>query len=88
MWQAIFPPSDPNWAWRRRVAFAGCTMALSGVAKATWFEPNHEWGAILLAQSWAAFAATAGLYFGLAVTDAHLKRETERKAEAEERKQA
>lgn len=79
--QAIFPPSDPTWAWRRRVTFAGCTMALSGVAKAQFFEPNHEWGAILLAQSWAAFGAILGLYLGLAVTDSHLKRETERKAE-------
>ena len=79
-WHAVFPPSDPAWAWRRRVIFAGCIMALLGVAKAQWFEADHSWGTVLLAQSWAAFAATAGLYLGLSVTDAHLKRETERKA--------
>jgi hypothetical protein len=49
-------------------------MALAGVAKATWFEPDKAWAAVLLAQSWAAFGATLIIYVGAAGYDDHQKR--------------
>lgn len=51
-------------------------MALAGVAKATWFEPDKAWAAVLLAQSWTAFGATLGIYVGAVLYDDHQKRKT------------
>jgi hypothetical protein len=70
---AIFV-GDPTWAWRRRLLFTGCAMALAGVATAQWFTPDTAWAAVLLAQSWAAFGATAAIYAGLATYDDNQKR--------------
>lgn len=83
MWQALANGifiGDRNWAWRRRVTFIGCAMALAGVAQAVWFEPDHAWGAVVLSQSWTAFGATLAIYAGLAVADDKFKRDSERKA--------
>lgn len=71
---------ERSWAWRRRVTFAGCTMALAAVAKATWYEPDKAWAAVLLAQSWTAFGATLAVYFGATGFDEHQKRKLEQKA--------
>lgn len=87
MWRALSASvfiGDPAWAWRRRVIFAGCALALAGVVQAVWIEKDHAWGAVVLAQSWTAFGATVAIYVGLAVTDEHLKRETERKERTSE----
>lgn len=65
---------DPSWAWRRRVLFTGCAVALACVVHATWFEPDKAWAAVLLAQSWTAFGGTAALYAGLATYDDNKKR--------------
>lgn len=65
---------NPGWAWRRRVLFTGCAVALSGVATAQWFTPDTAWAAVLLAQSWAAFDTTAALYAGLATYDDNQRR--------------
>lgn len=83
LWQRLSDATftgDRAWAWRRRVIFAGCALALAGVVQAVWFEKDHAWGAVVLAQSWTAFGATVAIYVGLAVTDEHLRRETDRKA--------
>lgn len=81
MWKtlsdAVFT-GERSWAWRRRVTFAGCAMALACVAKAAWLEPDKAWAAVLLAQSWAAFGATLALYAGLSTYDDHLKRKEPR----------
>lgn len=84
MWRAFaaaLMAGDPNWAWRRRVIFAGCTLAMASVVQAVWFEPDHQWGAVVLAQSWTAFGATLAIYVGGALTDDHFRRETDRKAQ-------
>ena len=71
---AIFV-GEKSWAWRRRVLFTGCAVALSGVATAQWFTADTAWAAVLLAQSWTAFGATAALYAGLATYDDQKKRQ-------------
>jgi N-acetylmuramoyl-L-alanine amidase len=42
MWRALssalFPASDPTWAWRRRMAFAGCGTFLAGIIHSTCFD--------------------------------------------------
>ena len=84
MWSAIgnaIFTGERSWAWRRRVIFAGCTLALASVVQAVWFEPDHAWGAVVLAQSWTAFGAVLAVYVGGALTDDHFKRESERKAQ-------
>ena len=78
---AIFT-GEREWAWRRRIIFVGCALALAGVIQSIWIEKDHAWGAVVMAQCWTAFGATLAVYVGLAVTDDHLKRETERKIEA------
>lgn len=70
---AIFT-GERSFAWRRRVTFAGCAMALAGVAKAVWWTPDKQWAAVLLAQSWAAFGATLAVYVAAAGFDDHQKR--------------
>lgn len=70
---AIFT-GERSWAWRRRITFAGCIVALASVAKAVWWESDKAWAAVLLAQSWAAFGATMALYVAAAGYDDHQKR--------------
>lgn len=73
---AIFT-GDRNWAWRRRMAFLGCGVALYGVLHAILWETDHAWGAVVLTNCWAAFGATMITYAGLATADDHLKRKQE-----------
>jgi hypothetical protein len=74
--RAIFV-GDPEWAWRRRVTFAGCAVALWGVIHAILFEPDHAWGAVVLTNCWAAFGATLTIYATLATYDKHSERKIE-----------
>jgi hypothetical protein len=60
---AIFPPSDQNWTWRRRMAFSGCAVALFGIVHAIRFEPDKAWAAIVLIQCIAFWGITMGIYY-------------------------
>jgi hypothetical protein len=86
MWRAlghfIFPNSDPTWQWRRRLAFSGCSVGLWGMVHAIKFEPDHAWGAIVLAACSGFFVTCYGLYSALATYDDHQKRKLEAQAAA------
>lgn len=80
---AIFPPgSDPTWAWRRRMSFAGCAVFLWSIVYAIVWTADTARMTSILGFSVPGFSATLATYLGLAGLDAHLKRETDRKAEA------
>lgn len=87
MWQAmgnaIFT-GERSWAWRRRMAFAGCGIFLAGCIHGIWVDPVLEHASMVLTNCITGFGATLTIYVGLAVTDEHLKRETERKERAEQ----
>lgn len=77
MWRALqhaIFTGDRNWAWRRRMTFAGCAVALFGVLHAILWEPDHAWGAVVLTNCCALFGATLTIYAGLATVDDNLKR--------------
>jgi ABC-type Fe3+-siderophore transport system permease subunit len=77
MWRALSDAifiGDPNWAWRRRVTFAGCAVALAGVIHATWFDHDIAHASMVMTNSWTAFAATLAIYVGMSTGDDHLKR--------------
>lgn len=85
MWQALrqaifLPGSDPSWAWRRRMAFAGCAVFLSGILKVVWWPSGdlpHD--TMVMANCATGFGATLALYAGLAVADDKFKRDSEAK---------
>lgn len=70
---AVFT-GERSWAWRRRVTFVGCSVALWGVVHAIKFEPDHAWGAIVLTACSGLFLSTLGVYYGAAGYDDHQKR--------------
>ena len=73
--EAIFPSnSDASWTWRRRMAFGGAAINLSGILAATWagFDPAHA--SMVMSASQTGFVATMGIYVGLATVDDNLKR--------------
>lgn len=78
----FLPKSDPTWQWRRRLAFAGCGVGLWGMVHAIKFEPDHAWGAIVLAACSGFFVTCYGLYAGLSQIDAQQKRRIEADAAA------
>ncbi len=61
--QAIFPPSDQAWTWRRRMAFTGCAVALFGIIHAIRFEPDKAWAGVVLIQCIAMWGVTMGIYY-------------------------
>ncbi len=84
MWQslhhAIFlPGSDPTWSWRRRMAFAGCAVFLSGVLKTIWWPGDIAHDSMVMTNCVTGFGATLALYAGLAVADDKFKRDSEAK---------
>lgn len=81
--RAIFPPgADPSWAWRRRMSFAGCGVLLWATVHAIAWTPDTARMVAILGFSVPGFVTNLGIYLGAAGVDAHLKRETDRKAEA------
>jgi hypothetical protein len=83
LWQALgnaIFTGERTWAWRRRMVFAGCAVFLAGVVHSSWFDPDLAHATMVMTNCATGFGATLGIYVGLAVTDDHLKRETERKA--------
>ncbi len=62
--KAIFPPSDKDWTWRRRMAFTGCAVALFGIIHAIRFEPDKAWAGVVLIQSIGMWGLTMGIYYG------------------------
>ncbi len=82
IWQtlagAVFT-GEKSWAWRRRMVFAGCATFLAGVIHAIWFDHDLAHATMVMTNCATGFGATLAIYVGLAVTDEHLKRETERK---------
>lgn len=75
--RAVFPPNgDPNWTWRRRMAFAGAAVNLSGIIAATWFPFDLPHASMVMTACQAGFLATMGIYGGLATVDDNLKRKT------------
>lgn len=78
---AIFlPDSDPAWAWRRRMAFSGCAVFLSGVLKVVWWPGDIAHDAMVMSNCATGFGATLTIYAGLAVADDKFKRDTDKKA--------
>ena len=75
--RAIFPPSDQNWTWRRRMAFSGCAVFLWGIVYAIRFEPDHAWGSVVLTNCILGFSGTLATYVGIATMDDNNKRKTE-----------
>lgn len=80
--RAILPPSDPKWAWRRRMAFAGCAVQLWAIVYAVAFTPDTARMTSILGFMVPGFAVNLGTYLGIAAVDAHNERETDRKAQA------
>jgi hypothetical protein len=76
---AIFT-GERSWAWRRRMAFAGCSVFLWGIVYAIRFEPDTARMTAILSFCVPGFGTTFAAYAGLAGLDDHLKRETARKA--------
>lgn len=72
--RAIFPQSDAGWTWRRRMAFAGAAVNLSGIIAATWFPFSEAHASMVMGACQAGFLATMGIYAGLATVDDNLKR--------------
>ena len=77
--RAIFPHSDPTWQWRRRMAFAGCGVFLSGILKVIWWSGDIAHDSMVMTNCAAGFGATLALYAGLAVADDKFKRDSEAK---------
>lgn len=85
MWRALGAAiftGDRSWAMRRRMVFAGCAVFLAGVVHSIWFDGDLSHATMVMTNCATGFGATLTIYVGLAVTDDHLKRETERKIEA------
>lgn len=73
--RAIFPAhSDASWTWRRRMAFAGAAVNLSGIIAAIWADFRPEHANMVMAACQTGFIATMGVYAGLATMDDNLKR--------------
>lgn len=79
--RSIFPPSDPTWAWRRRMAFTGNAVALWGFIDAVKFEPDHAWGAIVLSGAIGLWTFTMGIYYGGAHYSEKTRLENEQKVQ-------
>lgn len=73
---------DVTWAWRRRMAFAGCGVFLAGVVHSIFFDRDLAHAAMVMTNSVAGFGATLTIYAGLAVADDKFKRDTEAKTQA------
>jgi hypothetical protein len=72
----LFPASDPDWTWRRRMAFAGCSVFLWGIIYAIRFESDHTWGSVVLTNCIGGFGVTLGAYLGIATWDDKNRRNT------------
>jgi hypothetical protein len=75
--RAIFPPSDTNWTWRRRMAFSGCAVFLAGIIEGVWFEPDTLRATMVIDKCSLGFGATLGLYLGIATVDDNNRRKTD-----------
>lgn len=65
---------DRNWAWRRRMAFAGCGTFLAGIFHSIFLDHDIAHASMVMTNCVAGFGATLATYAGLAVADDHLKR--------------
>lgn len=75
---ATFFRGDPSWKWRRLMAFSGCAVFLSGVAKAIWLPGGDiAYDSMVMTNCVTGFGATMALYAGLAVADDKFKREND-----------
>jgi hypothetical protein len=72
----LFPPSDPDWTWRRRMAFGGCGVFLGGVVHGVWFEPDLARATMVITQCSLGFGGTLGAYLGIATWDDKNRRNT------------
>jgi len=72
--RAVFPAGDASWMWRRRMAFTGASVNLSGIIAATWFPFSDAHATMVMGACQAGFLATMGIYAGLATVDDNLKR--------------
>ena len=81
--KAVFT-GEKDWAWRRRMCFAGCAVFLwATVYSIVWTMDTARMTSIL-GFVIPAFSATLATYLGFAGYDAHKKRETERLRDAAE----
>jgi hypothetical protein len=82
MWGAISRAifvGDPNWAWRRRVTFVGCTVFLGGIINSIWFDHDPVHSTMVMSNCQVGFLGTLGIYAGFATANDHLQRMEDRR---------